>query len=124
MILLTLPMSPTVNNAYGINTRTGAPYLKTAQKEYREIVQNIVRENGWNFQANIPIKVMIVMNFGNKRRNDLDNRLKALFDACTHAKVWEDDSLIDDLHVARGLTSGEPSIMMQVQAMEDALVEY
>jgi len=117
-------MSPTVNNAYGINTRTGAPYLKTAQKEYREIVQNIVRENGWNFQANIPIKVMIVMNFGNKRRNDLDNRLKALFDACTHAKVWEDDSLIDDLHVARGLTSGEPSIMMQVQAMEDALVEY
>jgi crossover junction endodeoxyribonuclease RusA len=36
-----------------------------------------------------------------RRKRDLDNVLKALFDGITHAGVWEDDSQIDELHVYR-----------------------
>lgn len=36
-----------------------------------------------------------------KRRIDIDNRVKPLLDAMTIAKVWGDDSQIDELHVVR-----------------------
>lgn len=36
------------------------------------------------------------------QRIDLDNRLKAALDACTHAGLWEDDSQIDRLVIERG----------------------
>jgi crossover junction endodeoxyribonuclease RusA len=32
---------------------------------------------------------------------DIDNRVKAVFDACTHGKVWLDDSQVDELHLYR-----------------------
>lgn len=112
-------MSPTFNNAYGYNRKSGARYLKKEQKEYRELVIKLVNENRWNFQANVPLAVEIILNFGNRRRNDVDNRLKSLLDALTHANVYDDDSLIDDLHVKRGKTTGDPSIWITLQAMED-----
>jgi len=36
-----------------------------------------------------------------KRRRDLDNMLKAVLDALEHAKVYENDSQIDDLRITR-----------------------
>jgi crossover junction endodeoxyribonuclease RusA len=33
---------------------------------------------------------------------DIDNRVKAALDALTHAGVYDDDSQIDELFVARG----------------------
>lgn len=37
-----------------------------------------------------------------RRKRDLSNIPKALEDALTHAQLWADDSLIDDLRVTRG----------------------
>jgi crossover junction endodeoxyribonuclease RusA len=34
-------------------------------------------------------------------KSDLDNRVKPLLDALTAAEVWQDDSLIDELHIVR-----------------------
>lgn len=119
-MLIKLPLPPTVNNAYGVNRKSGARYLKTAQKEYREAVIKLVRENKWDFQANVRLTLHIVLNFEDNRKNDLDNRIKPLWDACTHAKVWEDDSLIDDYHVLRGIVGKPGGVYMQLQAVEDA----
>jgi crossover junction endodeoxyribonuclease RusA len=33
------------------------------------------------------------------RKRDIDNHIKAVFDAMTHSKVWIDDSQIKDLRV-------------------------
>lgn len=115
-------MPPTINNYYGHTSvnRHCVPYLKPAAKKYREKVKKIVRENNWDFQANVPIKVFIVFNFCNRRRNDLDNRLKGLLDACTHSNIWDDDSLIDECHMIRGSSSCKSeNVLLQVQAMED-----
>jgi crossover junction endodeoxyribonuclease RusA len=37
-----------------------------------------------------------------RRDRDLDNYMKALLDAATHAGLWDDDSLIDQLAIYRG----------------------
>ena len=36
-----------------------------------------------------------------KRKRDLDNLLKAVFDSCTHAGIWKDDSQISDIHILK-----------------------
>lgn len=46
--------------------------------------------------------VRIVAHPPDRRARDLDNLLKATLDALTHARLYVDDSAIDDLHVLRG----------------------
>ncbi|MBM5575818.1 RusA family crossover junction endodeoxyribonuclease [Deefgea sp. CFH1-16] len=36
-----------------------------------------------------------------RRKRDIDNFNKALFDALSHAGIWNDDEQIDDLHVIK-----------------------
>ncbi len=48
------------------------------------------------------IGISITTHFQDDRRRDLDNILKGLFDVCTKAGLWNDDSQIDNLHVVRG----------------------
>ena len=36
-----------------------------------------------------------------KRKRDIDNSMKSLFDACEHAGCYENDSQIDELHIIR-----------------------
>lgn len=49
-----------------------------------------------------PAAVDIVLFPPDKRRRDIDNYNKALFDALTHAGVWEDDSQVKRMHVEWG----------------------
>ena len=48
------------------------------------------------------LRVTITLNPPDKRRRDIDNFAKAIFDALTHAQVWLDDSQVDDLRIIRG----------------------
>jgi crossover junction endodeoxyribonuclease RusA len=36
-----------------------------------------------------------------RRRRDIDNVAKAVLDACGHAGIWEDDSQVSKLYIAR-----------------------
>ena len=47
------------------------------------------------------IKVTIEAFPPDRRTRDLDNILKALFDALCHAGAYEDDSQIDEIHILR-----------------------
>ena len=38
----------------------------------------------------------------NRRKYDIDNRIKSLLDALTHSGVWLDDELIDRIKIERG----------------------
>jgi crossover junction endodeoxyribonuclease RusA len=48
-----------------------------------------------------PLAVTLRVHAPDRRARDLDNLPKALLDAITHAGLWEDDSLIDELHIYR-----------------------
>lgn len=100
MIALTLPMPPTVNHAYGVR-RGGGKFIKPAGVQFRQDVADIVAEAGHQTMAG-RVSLFAVIHPADKRRQDLDNRAKALQDALTHAGVWLDDNQIDELHLVRG----------------------
>jgi len=119
MDILTLPLPPTLNNYYGCNGHV--KYIKKEGKEYRAQVVTLVKSKGWDYHADVRLSVSIVIHFARHGANDLDNRMKGLLDALTHANVWIDDALIDDLHVSRGqVKKGSGGVvLMTVQAMDD-----
>ncbi|MBT0725127.1 RusA family crossover junction endodeoxyribonuclease [Rosenbergiella sp. S61] len=46
-----------------------------------------------------PVQITLKLSPPDKRRRDLDNYLKAIFDSLTHAGVWEDDSQIKHMDI-------------------------
>lgn len=97
-IHLTLPMCPTVNHYYG--QRGSRKFIKKAGMDYRAQVADIVAEMRLPTLAG-RLAVFMAVSFASKRKQDLDNRLKASLDAMTHAGVWIDDSQIDHLQLIR-----------------------
>lgn len=98
MIRLMLPMPPTINHYFGRNgSRT---YLPAKVTKYRQEVADIVAAAGHATMEG-RIAMYVAVHPATKARQDLDNRLKGLQDALTHAGVWLDDSQIDDIQIVR-----------------------
>lgn len=96
MIALTLPFPPTINHYYGVCGKSR--FIRPAGKKFRLQVAEIVAEAGHStFEESVSVFIRIFP--PDRRKRDLDNLLKALQDALTHAGVWVDDSQIKDLHV-------------------------
>jgi len=98
-LVLYLPYPPSINDYYGHNKNT--VYVKKNGKDYRELVESVIRSQYDGEVMSVPLRVGIdVIPPVRKRRRDLDNLLKALLDAITESKrVWEDDSLILELNM-------------------------
>lgn len=99
MIVIVTPFPPSVNHLYG-NGRNGRKFIKPAGVEYRLAVMEYVNR----YKLKAPegrLAVGIQLYPPNKRRRDVDNSAKAALDALTHAGVYQDDCLIDDLRITR-----------------------
>ena len=98
MELLDLP--PTVNHMY----RTGykSRYKTLEVRQYQTYAVNRLRE-AWEGREPLSgrIELRIVFTTNDKRRWDIDNRVKALQDCLSMAGVIKDDSQLDALHVER-----------------------
>ena len=98
MITFYLPMPPTINHYYGQSGKR--KYISDAGKKYRAKVQEIVSQAGHKTIEG-RVSLWVAIHPATKRKQDLDNRAKALQDALTHAGVWIDDEQIDSLHLLR-----------------------
>ena len=96
--LMGLP--PTVNHMY----RTGykSRYKTLEVREYQLYAVNRIRE-AWAGQKALcgRLELFITFKTDDKRRWDIDNRVKALQDCLSIAGVIQDDSQVDALHVKR-----------------------
>jgi len=100
-VVLHLPWPPTVNSYYK-TTRHGQRYLDKKVRQFRDVVAESVHEQMPGMTLDESIFMEVYLFPPDRRKRDLDNYMKGLLDAMTNAGVWDDDSLIDQLHIYRG----------------------
>lgn len=92
---------PSVNNYY-VKTQRGVFISQRGKKFRDDLLRDAMEQVGERLNITDKVKVEIVVWPPDKRKRDLDNIKKPLFDAMTHAGLWEDDSLIDQDFTYRG----------------------
>ena len=111
---LILPFPPSVNRIW--RTVQGRIILSAVGRKYRQDVAVAVHQsNVVPFGAN-RIDVLIELYEPDRRRRDIDNVPKALFDALQAARVFDDDSQVDMMLVARrGVDRANPRVEVTIK---------
>lgn len=94
-----IPWPPSVNQYYRHLSKgklAGRTLISEKGRAYRAAVAD-VRFPEYGIAG--PVSVDIRLYPPDRRRRDIDNVLKALFDAMTHAGVWLDDSQVKRLQI-------------------------
>lgn len=104
---LTLPFPPSVNTYWRAPNRgplAGRHLISAAGRKYQSDACAAIIEQLRRLPkpSTTPAAVAIILFPPDLRRRDLDNYNKALFDALTHAGVWEDDSQVKRMLVEWG----------------------
>lgn len=100
-MVIQLPWPPSSNTYWRRNG--GRYFISTKGQAYRLHVIKICLELGLanSFTEDDRLSVSILAYPPDKRRRDLDNLFKGLMDSLQHAKVFPDDSQIDELSIRR-----------------------
>ena len=112
-IVLHLPWPPTVNSYYKV-TRHGQRYLDKKVKVFRELVAEQVHEQVPHLKLTESLFVEVYLYPPDRRKRDVDNYMKGLLDALTESGLWEDDSLIDQLHIFRGVVVKDGAVRVEI----------
>ncbi|EAW9308483.1 RusA family crossover junction endodeoxyribonuclease [Salmonella enterica] len=104
---LTLPFLPSVNTYWRAPNKgslKGRHMVSASGRKYQSEACAAVIEQLRRLPkpSTAPAAVEIILYPPDKRIRDLDNYNKALFDALTHAGVWEDDSQVKRMLVEWG----------------------
>jgi crossover junction endodeoxyribonuclease RusA len=115
MIILTLPFPPSVNTYY----RRGAhaTYMSKGGREYKAKVAEYITESNSPKLGAARLSLEIVLWPKDKRKYDIDNRIKALLDSLQDAGVFDDDEQIDQINIYRGsgtVSGGQARVMIEV----------
>ena len=100
MIVLNLPLPPSVNS-YRTIFRNRMGISKTG-KEFKSQVSDYVVEYKVPKLGAARLEMKVILYPRDKRKQDIDNRIKALWDALGDAGVFDDDEQIDILLIERG----------------------
>ena len=100
MITLTLPWPPSVNTIWRV--WKGRHLISKEGRLYRKKVADVVAEAGAPGFGKRLIKVSAMAYLPDRRRRDIDNLGKAVYDALEKAHVFDDDSQICDAHWKKG----------------------
>lgn len=108
--VLVLPYPPSVNRLYRVG-RNGRPYKTDLHRDYMAAAHRATLAVApWPRDVELDVVLRL---FRPQRRGDIDNPLKALFDAL-NGRVWEDDSQVVDLHVRRLDDKARPRVEVEV----------
>ena len=76
--------------------------MSKAGREFREQVIQYVIDNSIPKFGERKLKITLILRPRDKRKIDIDNRIKAVLDALEHAGVFDDDFHIDHIEMIRG----------------------
>lgn len=113
---LKLPWPPTVNT-YWRHAR-GRHYISAKGTQYRKDIIQLIQQQNLDISTSARLKITITANQPDKRRRDLDNLQKSVFDSLVHAGFMADDEQIDDFRVRRGEQVKGGSLDIVITEME------
>lgn len=105
-----LPYPPSVNTIWRNVVIGGRPrtLLSAKGREYRDqVIREIAKFGTGMHKFTGELRVSILLSPPDRRRRDIDNPIKPILDALTHAGVWGDDSQVKSLEIVMmGVTKG------------------
>ncbi len=115
-LTLTLPWPPS-NNTYFRNVG-GKVLISARGRQYRKQVANVVFIQRARHMAG-RFAVLMDAYPPDRRARDLDNLPKAVLDSITHAGIWQDDALVDDLRIRRMDVVKGGRFVVRITVLED-----
>lgn len=107
----TLPLPPSVNSMYS-QSRSGFRFKTKEAKDWTLCALLTIRQQKYMCMLG-PVEVSIKFHFRNSR-SDIDNKIKALLDVMTDAKVYKDDSQITKLVVEKFINSVPTKVEIEI----------
>ena len=117
MIVLNLPLPPSVNSYRTIFR--GRMGISKAGRQYKEQVSDYVAEYNVPKLGKARLEFQVTLYPRDRRKQDIDNRIKALWDALTDAGVFDDDEQIDVLIVHRGEIKKGGGCLVYIDILDD-----
>ncbi|QRV71479.1 RusA family crossover junction endodeoxyribonuclease [Methylophilales phage MEP301] len=99
-IRLELPYPPSVNSYWRANGHRR--YISKEGVEFTKAVDLVVKQSNAKSFEEKKVAVSVMIHPRSKRKFDLDNTLKAILDALMKAGMYNDDSQIEYIEIARG----------------------
>lgn len=112
-MILELPYPPSINTYY---RHVGGKVLISAKgRAYRERVEQIaVLDNVQNKFKKSDLQIVVTLYPPDRRKRDIDNVLKCLFDSLTHGKVWQDDSQVKRMFIEKNEPIEQGQVVIKI----------
>jgi len=117
MIILNLPLPPSVNSYRTIFR--GRMGISKAGREFKAQVSDYVVEYRVPKLGKARLEMKVVIYPRDRRKQDIDNRIKALWDALGDAGVFDDDEQIDVLIIERGEIKKGGGVLVFIDKIEE-----
>lgn len=123
---MTLPFPPSVNTYWRAPNKgplAGRHLISAKGRAYQSEACAAIIEQLRKLPkpSSAPAAVEIILFPPDARRSDIDNYNKALFDALTHAGIWEDDSQIKRMLVEWGPVVKKGKVEITISKYEPAV---
>jgi len=117
MLVLNLPLPPSVNSYRTIFR--GRMGISKAGREFKAQVSDYVVEYRVPKLGKARLEMKVIIYPRDRRKQDIDNRIKALWDALGDAGVFDDDEQIDVLIVERGEIKKGGGVIVFIDKIEE-----
>jgi crossover junction endodeoxyribonuclease RusA len=116
MMFFTLPYPPTINTYYRVfNNRI---ILSALGRQYKKLVKDEVLIQELQPFKDAKLKITMRLHPRDKRKVDIDNRIKAVLDALQDAGLFTDDFQVDELIIRRGVPIKDGKLYVLIEEIE------
>ena len=117
MLILSLPFPPSVNSYRTVYR--GMMRLSKEGRAFKAAVSDYVVEYRVPKLGDSKLRISMVLFPRDKRKIDIDNRIKSVLDALQDAGVFNDDFQVDELSIVRGKPVKGGAIRVMIEQIEE-----
>jgi crossover junction endodeoxyribonuclease RusA len=92
--------------------------ISAAGRKYKAEISDYVAEYRVPKLGKARLEMKVVIFPRDRRKQDIDNRIKALWDALNDAGVFDDDEQIDILHIERGEIKKGGGVLVMIEILD------